>query len=348
MTLTLPASWYSDPSIGEIERHSVWADNWVMFCTADEVARPGSYVANTMAGWPILVVRSPDGQLRAYVNVCPHRAGPIAWDGTGSISNLVCRYHGWAFGWDGALKSPRDFGPGADACHDLGGLRTVSADVWGGLVFVALSPSRSLLDDLGSLPHVGGVIDWPSLTFVRRVERTLACNWKNYVDNYLEGYHIPLVHPDLNAAVHASTYKVSVIDESLCVHTVDMRDSTASSGTWLFRYPNLAINVYSSGVNVERIVPVGTDRTLIEYNYFSSTDDPELIDAMLARSELLLDEDQAVVEAVQRNLQSGSYDTGLLSASHENGVGWFQARVRADVDRTAHGVTLRRTANRGI
>lgn len=346
MTATLPASWYSDPAIGEIERHSIWSDNWVMFCTADEVADPGSYVAASMAGWPVLVVRAPDGVLRGYVNVCPHRAGPIAWDGTGTISNLVCRYHGWAFGWNGELKSPRDFGPGADACHDLGGLRTVSVDVWGGLVFVALTPARPLNDDLGALPRIGQGVDWSSLKFVRRVERTLACNWKNYVDNYLEGYHIPLVHPDLNSAVHASTYKVSVVDDGLCVHTVDMRDSTASTGTWLFRYPNLAINVYSSGVNVERILPAGADRTVIEYNYFTTSDDPDLIDAMLAQSELLLDEDQAVVEVVQRNLQSGSYDTGLLSASHENGLAWFQSRVRAEVDRTARGVAVRRAAVR--
>ena len=110
MPATLPASWYADPAVLARERATVWRGEWLMLCPATELTAPGQYVATEIAGFPLLAVVRPDGELAAFHNVCPHRAGVIAWPGTGVTGNLVCRYHGWAFGWDGQLKSARDFG----------------------------------------------------------------------------------------------------------------------------------------------------------------------------------------------------------------------------------------------
>jgi choline monooxygenase len=114
---TLPASWYSDKAQYGREREYVWSKEWIMFAPAAELATSGAYVAAEVAGLPVFVTVRPDGALVGFHNVCPHRAGPIVWPGTGTAGNLVCRYHGWAFNHDGALVAARDFGddPGLKA-----------------------------------------------------------------------------------------------------------------------------------------------------------------------------------------------------------------------------------------
>lgn len=330
MTPTLSADWYTSDAVYEAERSSVWRRHWMMVATTDQLREPGRYVADSVAGWPILVARDPNGILRGFLNVCPHRAGVIAWPGSGTLGNLVCRYHGWAFGWNGELKSARDFGD--SPCTEENSLTAIAVDTWGPLVFVCLSPDppplHESLRDLTERFRGSGFDDMP---FARRMTRELSCNWKTYVDNYLEAYHVPLLHPLLNSALDTSTYRVSVPDPSYCLHECRTVDGAANSGTWIFRYPNLALNVYPGAMNVERIVPIATDRTLVVYDYFSTDPSEENIARMIEMSNVTLDEDQAIVEAVQRNLESGAYRSGLLSPVHETGLEWFQSRIRHDV-----------------
>jgi choline monooxygenase len=169
------------------------------------------------------------------------------------------------------------------------------------------------------------------LTHVGRQDRVLACNWKTYVDNYLEAYHVPMLHPSLGADLDIRTYRVTVPEESYCVHTCDTVDGATNSGRWLFRYPNLAINVYRGAMNVERIVPLSTTSTRIVYDYFALDPSDDRLASMFAMSNVTLDEDLAIVEAVQTNLASGAYHSGSLSPTHEGGLAWFQARIRHDV-----------------
>ncbi|MDQ1402401.1 MAG: choline monooxygenase, partial [Actinomycetota bacterium] len=140
MSSTLPASWYSDATVWERERRGVFAKEWVLVARRDQLSQPGSYVATDVVGFPIVVVAGADGELRGFHNVCRHRAGPLVYDGEGSLQRFVCRYHGWAYGLDGALLNARDFGddPGLEpVCL---GLLAVSVDEWAGLVFVNLAP----------------------------------------------------------------------------------------------------------------------------------------------------------------------------------------------------------------
>lgn len=330
MIPSLGAEWYTSDTVFAAERFSIWRENWLMFATVDELREPGSYVADSLAGWPILVVRDPSGDLRGFLNVCPHRAGVIAWPGTGRLGNLVCRYHGWAFGWDGELRSARDFGD--VPCAEESNLTPISVDTWGPLVFVNLDTAA---DSLGTvmtrLDDELNEFEFHRLPHVRRAERDLACNWKTYVDNYLEAYHVPLLHPLLGSALDVRSYRVTVPDPSYCLHTCDTVDGAASSGRWLFRYPNLAINVYPGAMNVERIIPLSTGRTRIVYDYFAFDAGEDALTSMLEMSTVTLDEDQAIVEVVQRNLESGAYPSGVLSPTHEIGLAWFQARIRHDV-----------------
>ena len=326
MSVTLPASRYRDPAVYEHERRAIWRDEWLMFAPAARLLKPGQYVAEEIAGYPVFVVRDPTGDLRGYHNVCPHRAGVIVWPGEGTAGNLVCRYHGWAFGWDGALKAARDFGDDPGLCPGDNSLATIHVEQWRNLVFVHLGDNPPpLADVIAPFAAECDAFAMESFDYAHRLVRVLACNWKTYADNYLEGYHVPLIHPSLNRALDMSTYRVDVPDDSYCIHRSDTAAGSPSGGAWLFRYPNLAVNVYADGMNVERIVPVGHDVTHVVYDYFAA--DPDQIEAMVKMSNDVLDEDQAMCEAVQRNLDAGIYDTGRLSPKHEGAVGWFQGRV---------------------
>jgi choline monooxygenase len=330
--MTIPAAWYRDRSVYDAERTTIWSKEWLLFCPAAELDRPGRYVAAEVVGYPIFVAVAPDGALRGYHNVCPHRAGVLVWPGAGTASNLVCRYHGWAFGWDGALKAARDFGDDPALCVDAQSLRPIHVERWRNLVFVHIGPEpRPFGDAMAPFAAACDPFEFESFVPVRRVVRQIACNWKAYADNYLEGYHVALLHPSLARTLDMSTYRVTVPDESYCLHTANATDGSPSVGAWLFRYPNLAVNLYVDGMNVERIMPVGHDRTEIVYDYFAVDGLTDSIDAMVEMSNVVLDEDQAICEAVQRNLDAGIYESGCLSPRHESAVAWFQSRVASTI-----------------
>ncbi len=326
MTTTLPAAWYGDPLVHERERRAVFGREWLFAGFASSLSEHGDYLAVTIAGWNILIVVDDDGSLRAHHNVCRHRAGPLVDNGRGRVPSLVCRYHGWAYTLDGRLRSARDFGAEVDC--DAFGLVPLKVDAWRGLVFVNLDldgTARPLLESLGTF--VDACAAYPIESFVPTDERDheLECNWKTYADNYLEGYHIPLVHPALNKEVDTKRYQVDVDEHCRWVqHSAPARDGALNLGRWLWRWPNLAVNLYADGMNVERYDSLGPARTRVRYS-FAFADPGSPANAETVRlSGTTLAEDAAICEAVQRNLDSGAYESGLLSPRHEEGVAAFQ------------------------
>jgi choline monooxygenase len=325
---TLPAVWYHDSEHYERERTNLWAKQWVMFAPAAQLSTRGQYVAAEVAGFPLFVSVGPDGDLVGFHNVCPHRAGPIMWPGEGSVGNLVCRYHGWAFGFDGSLTAARDFGDDPGLCAEQNRLIPVQVTRWKNFVFVNLDlAAPPLAESLGGFGNACDRFPMETFTYGYRLIRDLKCNWKTYADNYLEGYHLPMLHRSLTRALDMSTYRVEVPDNGYCAHTCDTTEGSPSGGAWLYRYPNLAVNVYADGMNVERIIPVSVNHTQVVYDYFLADPNPESIDAMVEMSNVVLDEDQAICEMVQRNLDAGVYSRGRLSPKHEGAVAWFQRRI---------------------
>jgi choline monooxygenase len=335
---TLPARWYGDdPARHARERTAVFGREWLFAGFARSLRDPGDYVAMAIAGWNILVVVDDDGELRAHHNVCRHRAGPLVPDGRGHVPSLVCRYHGWSYALDGGLRSARDFGdsdPPLD-CDALS-LVPIKVDTWRGLVFVNISAGTraadtraadtpALIDALGTF--VDACEGFPIETFVpgRESDHELACNWKTYADNYLEGYHIPLVHPALNKEIDAKRYRVDVDEQNRWIlHSAPARDGALNLGRWLWRWPNMAINLYSDGMNIERFEPLGPSRTRVRYSFAFADPASPASEETMRLSALTLQEDKAICEAVQRNLDSGVYETGILSPRHEQGVAAFQ------------------------
>jgi choline monooxygenase len=324
---TLPADWYFDPARYHRERSSIFAAEWLWYTSSAEVAAPGSYVAQLYAGWPLMVLRGTDGVLRGFHNVCRHRAGPLVDDGAGRCTNLVCQYHGWAYSLDGRLRSARDFGEALDP--DEYALRAIRVAEWRGHVFVNLDDGAAPLEeDLRDFFAEMDGFPLEGMTLVRSLRHDLACNWKTYADNYLEGYHIPLLHPELNRQYDAKRYRVELGDR-YCRHTAPSRDGAPADGRWLFRWPNLAVNIYGDSMNVEVIVPTSPESCVVSYSHFFADPDAAGIGGVIALADTVLEQDRRMVESVQRNLATGTYNAGLLSPRHENGVRQFQDLVRA-------------------
>ena len=199
---TIPAGWYHDPEIWALERARVFGREWLLIGHQGQVENPGDYVAAEIAGWRIFAIRGRDGTLKGFHNVCSHRAAPLLDAGAGHCEVLRCRYHRWVYDSDGRLKATPDFGaqPGFDRADH--GLKPIRVAAWRGLVFANLDPAAGSLEDgLGALAEM--VAPYPIETYrsVRQVSFDIACNWKTYTDNFVEGYHIPGIHPGLNAAI---------------------------------------------------------------------------------------------------------------------------------------------------
>jgi len=326
MQMTLPARHYRDPQSWALEREKVFGAGWQFLGHESEAAGPGDYLAGEIAGRAVLAVRGEDGVLRGFHNVCRHRAGPLVDDAKGNCGGaLTCRYHGWRYALDGRLRNAVDFGAPEGFDPRSFGLFPVTLSLWRGFIFANLDGKAGSLSELTApldrLFDERGVTTAPAT--LRRTH-DLACNWKTYVENYLEGYHIDMVHPRLATEVDTKAYRVRM-DGAVAVHEVPTH-SGVNDGLWAWMWPNLAFNVYRYGLMVEHMRPVGHDRTRLDYLYFYDPKTADM-DAVLAASDELTGEDKTICEAVQRNLDAGVYDVGVLSPRHEDGVAWFQARL---------------------
>jgi choline monooxygenase len=205
---TLPSKLYFDPQIFAAERDKIFGSTWQVVGHHAQVAKPGDYFTTELAGEPLLIVRDGEGKLRGFYNVCRHRAGPPA-EGCGSRKVFRCGYHGWTYGLDGALISATEIeGVEGFRAEDFA-LAPVETEEWFNLIFVNLdADGRSLRESLGELPSQAEKFRFAEMKLFERRTYEMKCNWKTYVDNYLEGYHLPSVHPGLNRELDYNAYVV--------------------------------------------------------------------------------------------------------------------------------------------
>jgi choline monooxygenase len=243
---------------------------------------------------------------------------------------LVCRYHGWRYALDGRLRSATDFGPAEGFDPRAFGLHRVRVETWQGFVFVCREAAAApLMETLAPLDAIWRERGFSQRPFVGRKSHELACNWKTYVENYLEGYHVSHIHPALSREVDAHAYRVEMRG-AVAVHHAPRRNGASDGvyeGLWAWVWPDLGVNVYRHGMMIERITPLSPSRTSLDYLYFYEPAQLDELKDAIAMSDAVTSEDKAICEQVQANLDAGVYDWGVLSPKHENAVAWFQARV---------------------
>lgn len=322
----LPTQLYSGEDAFRADQLNVLRRTWQFVGHEGALGAAGDYVADVVGGAPVVVVRKADGDLAGFHNVCRHRAGALVADGEGHCGEVfTCRYHGWRYALDGRLRTAVDFGaaPGFDPRQY--GLFGVQVAVWRGLVFVNLDLAAAPFADLAA-PVDRRWAAGPAFPLVERRSHRIACNWKAYVENYLEGYHIGMVHPEFDRDIVAAEYATEIEDQVI-FGAAPQRDASVYGGLWAWLWPNLAINTYRHGFMVERMTAVGPAETRLDYLYVFDPARTDELAATLAFSDLVVGQDRRVCEEVQRNLEAGVYQGGVLSPKHEVGVGWFQDRI---------------------
>jgi len=342
---TIPAPWYVHARIAELEQQTVFSRSWQVMGRVDQVAHPGQFVTAQIAGEPLVAVRGNDGVLRAFYNVCRHHAAAVVTEPCGHAAILHCPYHGWNYGLDGSLKGMPEFEGVRNFDRKDNGLVPVKVDTWEQFVFVNLDPNAEPLSQfLGALIKRVAPLGLSKLHYFETKTYDIACNWKVFVDNYLDGgYHVPHLHKGLNSVLDYKQYTIENEDR-YCLQSSPMVNSAEDAATgatrkgeraWYFwLYPNFMFNCYEGYLDTNLVIPLDVDHCRVLFDFYFS----DLSEAArsynkesVAVGNRVQDEDLGICEAVQRGLKSRAYGAGRLSVRREAGEQWFHKLLAADL-----------------
>jgi len=348
LSLSLRSEAYVDPRWAQADTDAIFARTWQWVCHVEKLTEPGSYVSTTVANMPIAVVRGRHGQLRAFYNVCKHRAHELL-SGSGTTRSIVCPYHAWTYRLDGQLSGARradqmDTFDKTQICLDQ-----VQVEEFGGFVYVNLDPTADSLAQ--QAPDLAEDIarwapDVTELTFAKRLNYDVESNWKNVIDNFLECYHCHIAHKEFVDLVDMDTYEVKTHGiwsshfaeagrHANAAYDVSHARITQHAVWWL--WPNTCLLRYPGRGNfmVFQVIPDGPDRTLETWDfYLESTElEPAEIESVRYIDDVLQQQDISIVESVQRGMRTPAFQQGRIvydpegSGLSEHGVHHFHGLV---------------------
>jgi choline monooxygenase len=352
---TIPAAWYTDRRVADLELKNVFSRNWQAVGRLSQLEKPGQYVTATVADEPIVVVRGRDGKLRAFYNVCRHHAMTVMNEPCGHAEHMRCPYHGWTYNLEGELRGMTEFDGVKNFERADNGLVPVLVETWESFVFVNLDPQAAPLRDfLGKLVGLAKPLGFGDLKFVERRSYIQNCNWKVYVDNFLDGgYHVPHMHKGLNSVLDYTNYTIENVDRC-CVQSspvaVDTKSEASAANTrkgdrayYFWQYPNFMLNWYEGYLDTNLVLPMGPDRCEVIFDFYFgnvSEDTMPYIRESMSVSELVQQEDIVICDGVQRGLSSRAYQAGRLSVRREAGEHLFHRLLAADL-RDSRAATAR-------
>lgn len=319
---------YTSPDIHADDIAQIFAASWQLVGPASRLAERGDYLAVEIAGQKVFVIRTCDG-LRAFRNVCRHRGARLLPEGAGRCATIRCPYHQWVWGDDGSLLNVPWWGDDPDFNMAEWRLDTVEFAIWRGLLFVAIDPGISLEAQLGALVDEIAQEPMESYTWMHEERLIFDANWKIYTDNFVEGYHIPGIHPAFHQAIEFESFETVALDGMVRM-TAPPKDGLFYRGKWLWMWPNWTLSLFEGGMNTSRINPIDHRRTELIYNFYFADTAPEQSAARektIADNLAVIREDFEVCVETQKNYESGGYRPGPLSPRHEQGVAYFQRRL---------------------
>jgi choline monooxygenase len=269
----------------------------------------------------------------------------VVTEACGSASLLHCPYHGWNYGLDGSLKGMPEFEGVKNFERQQNGLVPVKAEIWEAFVFVNLDPQAGRLSEfLGGLVPRCAPLGLSKLHYFASRTYNIACNWKVFVDNYLDGgYHVPHLHKGLNSVLDYKQYTIENEDR-YCLQSSPMvsSDEDAATGAtrkgdraWYFwQHPNFMINCYAGYMDTNLVIPIDVDHCRVVFDfYFSDVSDGARAynEQSIAVGDRVQDEDLGICEDVQRGLKSRAYGAGRLSVRREAGEQLFHRLLAADL-----------------
>ncbi|MGH8197335.1 MAG: SRPBCC family protein [Steroidobacteraceae bacterium] len=357
LRVTLPAWAYHSEEFHELEKERLFLSSWQIVCHVSELATTGDYVAFEFFGRRGFIVRDGEGVLRAFHNVCSHRAHAVVSGDRGRCGKfLTCRYHGWTYHLDGrnrSVSAPDTF-PKFD--RSKYGLKPIELEVFMGMVFVRFRGGEPSVAERMA-PHAGELAHYRMDQMVPLDElwtHELEIDWKNVVENYIEDYHFPIGHPGLSALMEPQ-YDREILPGGTMRLSHRMREKPLKSWsaeryarflpviehlpedrrrrwTYFGLFPNVFFDIYPEWLDFFQVLPLGPGRTLIRARSYGFVDDRREMRAarfLCARLNARVQfEDEVLTRSVQRGLESGAYTQGILS-DKEIVLAGFQDWIRA-------------------
>lgn len=364
---TLPASWWTSDKVFELEKRAIFNKSWLFCIHSSRFKKAGDYYAFTFTGINFFIIKSKvDGQLKAFHNVCRHRAYPVVRKEKGSSIVLGCKYHGWSYNTEGTLTKAPHFDKVEGFKKEENSLFPIKTHTTEqGLVFVNFNngddvmPFEEWFDGLNTELNE---FDFSDYEYNMSYELDGKFNWKTLMDGYQECYHCPTAHPGLNAAFRMETYKV-VPKTRYCRHYAEIvrvepkeeekpeekagwfgygkkpeapkqtkrkhNPGGEFNGLWVYLFPTNGINCYSPAWYSIRVLPIGPSHTILQYDIYTKKglgEDEKK--EFIDFLQLVELEDFNLCELTQRNLNQGVYSSGYLHPTKERGVLYYQGVVR--------------------
>ena len=344
---TIPSAFYTDPRVYEESKERIFAKSWQFVTHLDSVKVPGQVRPFTLLEGcldePLMLTRDMDDEVHCMSNVCTHR-GNIVCEGAGNEKSLRCRYHGRRFDLDGSFKSMPEFDDVKGFPSEKDDLPKVEHDSWRQFFFCNLAPQFPLREYLKEVEELCGFM--PIEQFVHdpagQREYLVKCNWALYVDNYLEGFHVPYVHASLNDVLDYGNCRTVLFkhgnlqlgiggDECFDLPVGHRYEKEKVAAFYFWLYPNLMLNFYPWGLSINVVRPIGPSQTKVGFIPFV-WDESKRASGAGAGLDRVEREDEAVVEQVQRGVRSRFYDRGRYSPKREQGVHQFHRMIADSMD----------------
>jgi len=340
---TPPASWYTSSRFLDLEKDSVFRNRWLFVGRRDQLQQPGDYFSGTLLGWPYVVVLDDEGVTRAFYNVCSHHGTCVA-TGEGTTGQFVCPYHGWTYDRQGKLTEA----PLAGALQSLKqrnlDLKPIPVSQWGPLVALHFGNIATPLEtELAPLLNAFTVDPFENLQFVRRVTYHVDCNWKVFVDNYLDGrYHVAHVHPGLTGQLDISSYSSTLGDRwsmqscpaasgPVSDPSADFAQRVGQQADYAWIHPNFMVNRYGPWMDTNAVIPLSAESCLVVFDYYhEGSPESGFLEQSLVASDQVQQEDIEICHRVQAGLNSGIYQQGVYAPGFEAPMLHFHRLLHAD------------------
>ena len=350
-SFTLPAEWYYEPEVYRAEHQAIFYRTWWYQGHVSDLPRPGDYITGDVVDQRILIIRGQDGELRAFHNVCSHRAHPLL-QGSGNTRLITCPYHQWCYGSDGRFRQARGRDSLKSWIPDNADLKPVRLEVYGGFLFVNMDPDARPLSELApkyvrdmeeACPRLGDLVR------AERWEIDIQANWKTVIDNNHECYHCDANHKTLMELVDYDNKATWSDDGITFSHKVEKKrldngayalkpEEVEQEALFGYIWPTLIPLMYpgSASLAMFRVMPTGPETTRERWDFYFTSREPTELEHRFVDyiKNVLVKEDVGLCEEVQKGLHSLGYRQGrfVVDRAHpefsEHHVHFFQSMVR--------------------
>jgi choline monooxygenase len=340
---TISADFYRDEKFFQLVKENIFARSWQFITDSGRLKAPGHAIPITILDGflsePILLTRDTTDELHCLSNVCTHRGNMLA-EGECHVSSLRCRYHGRRFNLDGSFASAPGFEDALNFPSPTDDLPCVPFGQWKSLIFANASTTNQLFALQELVDEMDKRVSWLSLdqfVFDPATSRDylVKANWALYCENYLEGMHIPYVHPDLATALDIQDYRCEVFkyanlqigiasgaEECFELPTGSPDHGERIGGYYFWLFPNMMFNFYPWGLSINVVQPLGQELTKVQFLSYVWDESKRAMGAG-AGLDRVEREDEAIVEKVQKGVKSRFYKRGRYAPRWEKGVSHF-------------------------